>query len=88
MARTLGAPVDRLIPDHPDSRAAVAITAALRLAGKSGIDPNLQSRLAAAGADAMMKAALAALPLRLEELHAVTPTHLDVFVGGVVRKRQ
>src|SRR5712692_3367889 len=68
--------IDRLIPDHPDSRTAVAITAALRLSGQSATQPSLQSRLADAGADASLRAELADLPLRLEEIHVVTPTHL------------
>jgi hypothetical protein len=74
--------IDRLVPDHPDSRTAVAIYAALRLCGQPAIGPNLQSRLAVAGADAMLKAELAGLPLQLERLHVVTPTHLDVLWGA------
>jgi hypothetical protein len=74
--------IDRLVPDHPDSRTAVAINAALRLAGEPAIRPNLQSRLAAAGADARLRAELAGLPLQLERLHVVTPTHLDVLWGA------
>src|SRR5262249_2030682 len=54
----------------------------LRLSGQPAIEPSLQSRLATAGADAMLKAELADLPLRLEELHVVTPTHLDVLWGA------
>jgi hypothetical protein len=74
--------IDRLIPDLPDSRTAVAIVAALRLSGLSSIEPNLQSRLSAAGADPKLRAELAGLPVRLEELRVVTPTHLDVLWGA------
>jgi hypothetical protein len=74
--------IDRLVPDHPDSRTAVAINAALRLSGQPAITPNLQSRLATAGADARLRAELAGLPLQLEGLHVVTPTHLDVLWGA------
>jgi hypothetical protein len=71
--------IGKLIPDQPDSRTAVAIAAALRLSGEPAIEPSLQSRLANAGADPSLRAELANLPLRLEELHVVTPTHLDVL---------
>src|SRR5262249_51644345 len=74
--------IDSLIPHPPDSRTAVAIAAALRLSGQPALEPSLQSRLATAGADAMLRAELADLPLRLEELHVVTPTHLDVLWGA------
>jgi hypothetical protein len=74
--------IDRLVPDHPDSRMAVAVDGALRLSGLPPIDPNLRARLSAAGADPMLRAELADLPLRLEELRVVTPTHLDVLWGA------
>ena len=74
--------VGKLIPDQPDSRTAVAIAAALRLSGEPAIEPSLQSRLANAGVDPSLRAELANLPLRLEELHVVTPTHLDVLWGA------
>jgi hypothetical protein len=71
-----------LIPDHPDSRTAVAVAAALQLSGLSKIEPSLQSRLAAAGSDARLSAELAALPSRPEELRVATPTHLDLLWGA------
>jgi hypothetical protein len=74
--------IERLVPDHPDTRTAVAVTAALRLSGLPQIEPNLQSRLSAAGADPALRAELANLPPRLEELHVVTPTHLDLLWGA------
>jgi hypothetical protein len=74
--------IGRLVPDHPDTRTAVAIAAALRLSGLPQIEPSLQSRLSAAGADPILRAELANLPPRLEELHVVTPTHLDVLWGA------
>jgi len=74
--------IGKLIPDQPDSRTAVAIAAALRLSGEPAIEPSLQSRLANAGADLTLRAELANLPMRLEELHVVTPTHLDVLWGA------
>jgi len=73
---------DRLVPERPDSRTAVAIVGALRLAGLPPIEQNLRSRLAAAGADPRLKAELADLPPRLEDLHVVTPTHLDILWGA------
>jgi hypothetical protein len=74
--------IGRLIPNYPDARTAVAIAAALRLSGQSAIEPKLQSRLAGAGADPRLRAELADLPLRLEEIHVVTPAHLDVLWGA------
>lgn len=74
--------IGKLIPDQPDSRTAVAIAAALRLSGELVIEPSLRSRLANAGADPSLRAELANLPLRLEELHVVTPTHLDLLWGA------
>jgi len=76
--------IDRLVPDHPDTRTAVAMAAALRLSGLPQTEPNLQSRLSAAGADPTLRVELANLPPRLEELHVVTPTHLDVLWGASV----
>jgi hypothetical protein len=75
---------DRLVPDHPDTGTAVAMAAALRLSGLPRMEPNLQSRLSAAGADPTLRVELANLPPRLEELHVVTPTHLDVLWGASV----
>jgi hypothetical protein len=74
--------IDRLVPDHPDSRTAVAIAGALRLSGLAPIEQTLRSRLSAAGADPRLRAELADLPPRLEELRVVTPTHLDVLWGA------
>jgi hypothetical protein len=74
--------IGKLIPDQPDSRTAVAIAAALRLSGQAAIEDSLRSRLANAGADVSLRAELANLPLRLEELRVVTPTHLDLLWGA------
>ena len=74
--------IERLIPDHPDSRTAVAIAAALRLSGTRAIDSSLQWRFVDAGADTTLRAELADLPIRLEEIHIVRPTHLDVLWGA------
>jgi len=74
--------IDRLIPDHPDARTAMAIAAALHLSGTSRIDPSLAWRLADAGTDKALAAELAYLPSSLEEMHIVRPTHLDVLWGA------
>ena len=74
--------IGKLIPDQPDSRTAVAVAAALQLAGQPALEGSVQSRLTNAGADASLSAELANLPLRLEELHVVTPTHLDLLWGA------
>jgi hypothetical protein len=75
--------IGKLIPNQPDSRTAVAVDAALQLSGQPTADgSSLQSRLTNAGADATLKAALANLPGRLEDLHVVTPTHLDLLWGA------
>jgi hypothetical protein len=74
--------IDRLVPEHPDAKTAVAIAAALQLAGVSSIAPSLRSRLLAAGTDPTLAAQLAGLPSRLEDLHVVTATHLDILWGA------
>jgi hypothetical protein len=74
--------IDKLVPDHPDSRTAVTVAAALRLCGQPAIAPALQSQLSQAGTDATLQAELAGLPPRLEDLQAVTPTHLDILWGA------
>src|SRR5262249_54215692 len=51
--------IDRLVPEHPDSRTATAILGALRLSGLPSIEPNLRSRLSAAGADPTLSTELA-----------------------------
>ena len=73
--------IEKLVPDHPDSRTAVAIVSALRLAGVP-IGQNLRSRLPGPGPDPRLWTELADLPPRLEELHVVTPTHLDLLWGA------
>lgn len=73
--------IEKLVPEHPDARAAVAITAALRLAGRDA-DADVRSRLAAAGADATLQREFAGLPARLEELRVATATHLDLLWGA------
>lgn len=74
--------IGRLIPDQFDSRTAVAVAAALRLSGEPAIEPDLRSRLVNAGADPRLRAELANLPPRLEDLHVMTPTHLDLLWGA------
>jgi hypothetical protein len=69
---------DKLIPADPDGRMATAIAAALRLAGQAKIEPRLQSN----SPDPRLTAELARLPLRLEDMHLITPTHLDILWGA------
>jgi hypothetical protein len=69
---------DRLIPAQPGARSATAIAAALRLAGRTKVEP----RLLSGSSDPKLVAELAGLPLRLEDLRVVTPTHLDILWGA------
>lgn len=74
--------IGKLVPDQPDARMAIAVAAALQLSGQQAVEPALQSRLLAAGTDAVLQAELAGLPPRLEDLHIVTATHLDILWGA------
>jgi hypothetical protein len=69
---------DRLIPAHPDGRTAMAIAAALQLSGQAKTRPRVQS----SSSDPRLAAELAGLPLRLEDMRIVTPTHLDILWGA------
>jgi hypothetical protein len=74
--------IDKLTSGRLDGKTAESISAALRLAGQAGKAPGLQTRLAEAGSDAKLKAELAQLPSRLEDLRVATPTHIDILWGA------
>jgi len=74
--------IDKLTPDHVDARAAEGLAAVLQLAGQSAQAQIIRPRLMEAGSDVAMKAELAGLPLRLEDIRIATPTHLDILWGA------
>jgi hypothetical protein len=74
--------IGKLVPAHFDAKTAAAITAALQLSGQSATPQSIRSLLTEAGSDARLKAELAGLPPRLEDLRIVTPTHLDILWGA------
>jgi hypothetical protein len=74
--------IDRLLPAECDSNVPEATAAALRLAGQSGIPTSIQTCLNAANSDRRLKAELAGLPSRLEDLQILKPTHLDILWGA------
>jgi hypothetical protein len=74
--------IDRLVPAECESSSAETIAAALRLAGWPAQVASIQRCLDAAGSDARLKAELANLPSRLDDLQIATPTHLDILWGA------
>jgi hypothetical protein len=74
--------IDRLLPAECDSNVAEAIAAALRLAGKAAIPASIQTCLGPTASDSRLKAELAGLPSRLEDLRILKPTHLDILWGA------
>jgi hypothetical protein len=74
--------IDRLLPTECTSNIPEAIAAALRLAGQAAIPASVQTCLSATASDPRLKAELAGLPSRLEDLRILKPTHLDILWGA------
>jgi hypothetical protein len=74
--------IDKLAPARLDGKGAEAISAALRISGQGDKAGAVQTRLEQAGSDSKLKAELAQLPARLEDLRVMTPTHLDILWGA------
>ena len=74
--------IDRLLPTRFDAKTAETVAAAFRLSGLPPMAQTLRSQLADAGQDPTLRAQLANLPTRLEELRIVTATHLDILWGA------
>lgn len=74
--------VERLIPARFNPRSAVTIAAALSLSGNGSMIAKLQPQLDGAASDETLRAELAGLPARLEDLRVRTPTHLDIMWGA------
>jgi len=74
--------IERLIPAKISPRAADALAAALLLSGNQAMAKKLQPRFDQAGSDAALKAQLAGLPPRLEDVQIRIPTHLDIMWGA------
>src|SRR5262249_54371630 len=64
------------------ARTAEALSASLQLAGLPAEGQTIRPRLAESGSDATLKAELAGLPLRPEDIRIATPTHLDILWGA------
>lgn len=77
-----GESIVTLTPENLTPKMADTIAAALRLSGQQTIPPAVRERMAKAGSDPTLRAQLANLPARLEDLRIVTPTHLDVLWGA------
>lgn len=74
--------IEQLIPDKITPRAADAIAAALQLSGNQAMATKLRPRFDEAGSDATLRAQLADLPPRLEDIQVRIPTHLDILWGA------
>jgi hypothetical protein len=74
--------IETFIPVHLSPKMADTIASALQLAGNQPMLTKLQPRLAAAGSDPMLKAELAGLPNRIEDIRIQIPTHLDILWGA------
>lgn len=80
--RDHGDAIGTLTPDHLTPKITDTITAAIRLSGQEAAPQSVRDRLAKAGSDPILKAQLANLPPRLEDLRIATPTHLDILWGA------
>jgi hypothetical protein len=74
--------VERLLPVRLNPRSAATIAAALNLSGNGSVAAKLQSKFDQAGSDETLKAELADLPTRLDELRVKTASHLDIMWGA------
>jgi len=74
--------IDRLIPTQPDAKIVEALAAALQIAGNPQKSMDLRSKFQDVGSDEILRAQLADLPTRVEELRIASPTHLDVLWGA------
>jgi hypothetical protein len=74
--------IEQLIPAKMNPRTADAVGAALLLSGNHAMAKTLRPRFDQAGSDATLKAQLAGLPTRLEDIQIRTPTHLDILWGA------
>jgi hypothetical protein len=73
---------DQLIPARPDAKVVEVLAAALRLSGDPSKAYALSLRFKDAGSDERLKAELAGLPTRLDDLRVITPSHLDILWGA------
>lgn len=74
--------IEQLIPAKMSPRVADALAAALLLSGNQALAKKLQPKFDQAGSDATLKAQLAGLPPRLENIQIQIPTHLDILWGA------
>lgn len=73
--------ISRLTPSTLTPKMADTIKAAIRLSGQTDISV-IRERISAAGSDQMLSKEFANLPNTLDDLHIVTPTHLDILWGA------
>ena len=74
--------IEKLVPNRPSPKAADTITAALTLSGNRSKNAQWSSRLSQAGSDEKLKAELAGLPERLEDLRVGTPAQMNILWGA------
>jgi hypothetical protein len=71
-----------LVPTRPSAKAADTINAALILSGNRSKIAQVSARLDQAGSDEILKAELAGLPERLEDLRIQSPIHMNILWGA------
>lgn len=74
--------ITTLTPGSLSPKMADTIAAAIRLSGLTDTPPALRERIAAMGSDPTLSKEFANLPNKLDDLHIVTPTHLDILWGA------
>jgi len=74
--------ITSLTPNTLTPKMADAFKAAIRLSGRTDIPSAIRDLIASAGSDPTLSKEFANLPNRLDDLHIVTPTHLDILWGA------